>query len=82
MNHKHEYDLFERFSDGSSLWRACVIGLEETRRHMYDLARRSPNQFYAMHLASGKIVSLGVSRGEFHTPLRIGRRGRAATAAA
>lgn len=51
-----KYDLFEKFPDGSSLWRACVVGLQGTRQHMLDLAERSPNSFYAMHLVSGKIV--------------------------
>lgn len=55
---KHRYDLFERFPDGSSLWRACVVGLKGSRWHVRDLARRSSNQFYAMHLESGKIIPL------------------------
>ena len=68
----HKYDLFEKFPDGSSLWRACVIGLEGTRLHMFDLARRSSNQFYAMNLVSGKIVSLDLQQGAFHVPPRWG----------
>ena len=74
------YDLFEKFPDGSSLWRACVIGLEGTRRHMFDLAQRSPNQFYAMHLVSGKIVRLDLQKGGFHLPSKVGRRSGAAAA--
>ena len=70
MNHK--YDLFEKFPDGSSLWRACVIGLEGTRLHMSDLARRSSNQFYAMHVVSGKIVSLDLQQGAFRDALENG----------
>jgi hypothetical protein len=77
---KHKYDLFEKFPDGSSLWRACVVGLEGTRQYMFDLARRSPNQFYAMHLESGKIVPLGLQQGAFNAPHKVGRRDRAATA--
>ena len=64
----HVYDLFEKFPDGSSLWRACVIGLESTRLHMSDLARHSSNQFYAMNVASGKVVSLKLQQGAFNTP--------------
>lgn len=75
MNHK--YDLFERFPDGSSLWRACVVGLEGTRRHMFDLAQRSPNKFYAMHLLTGKIVSHEHS---VMAPPKTGKRSRAAVA--
>jgi hypothetical protein len=78
----HQYDLFEKFPDGSSLWRACVIGLEGTRLHMFDLARRSPNQFYAMNVENGKIVALDLPEGAFQVPPKLGRRGRAASAAA
>ena len=74
----HKYDLFEKFPDGSSLWRACVIGLEGTRQHMIDLARRSSNQFYAMHLGSGKIVSLSLQQGAFDGQPKVGRRSGAA----
>ena len=80
MNQK--YDLFEKFPDGSSLWRACVIGLEGTRLHMFDLARRSPNQFYAMNVVNGKIVPLDLQEGAFQTAAKLGRRNRAASAAA
>jgi hypothetical protein len=74
------YDLFEKFPDGSSLWRACAIGLEAARQHMQDLARRSSNQFYAMHVASGKIVGLKLQCGNLTTPLTRGNPGKAAAA--
>ena len=80
MNHK--YDLFEKFPDGSSLWRACVVGLEGTRLHLSDLARRSSNQFYAMNVLNGKIVALDLEKGSFRPPVRPGKRGRASSAAA
>jgi len=80
MNHK--YDLFEKFPDGSSLWRACVIGLEGTRQHMFDLARRSPNQFYAMNVVNGKIVALDLPKGAYQVAAKLGRRSRGAAAAA
>lgn len=76
----HKYDLFEKFPDGSSLWRACVIGLEGTRQHMFDMARRSSNQFYAMNVGSGKIVSLNLQSGVFNAHPKMGRRSRAAVA--
>ncbi len=76
----HTYDLFEKFPDGSSLWRACVIGLECTRLQLFDLARHSSNQFYAMNVASGKVVSLKLQHGEFHAPPKKGKRSRVAVA--
>jgi len=76
----HIYDLFEKFADGSSLWRDCVVGLQGTRRHMSDLARHSRNQFYAIHLASGKIVFHNQQDGKFFVPSKHGKRSRAAAA--
>jgi hypothetical protein len=54
-----EYDLFERFPDGSSLWRASVSGLGNARIHLYELTRKSNNQFYAIDITGGKTVRLG-----------------------
>jgi hypothetical protein len=77
---KHIYDLFEKFADGSSLWRACVVGLQGTRLHMSDLARHSRNQFYAIHLASGKIVFHHHQDRKFFVPSKQGKRSSAAAA--
>jgi hypothetical protein len=51
-----EYDLFEKFPDGSSLWRVSVAGLRSARIHLLELAQKSENSFYAIDLVSGKIV--------------------------
>lgn len=75
-----KYDLFERFPDGSSVWRACVVGLEGTRLHMRDLAVKSPNQFYAMHVASGKIEFLRLKPGDLTAPLRAQNHSKMAVA--
>jgi len=77
---KHRYDLFEKFPDGSSLWRACVVGLEGTRLHMSDLAQRSPNRFYALHVKSGKLVFLDSQQETLHVPQKAGRSTSAAAA--
>jgi hypothetical protein len=53
-----EYDLFEKFPDGSSLWRDSVLGLEGARAHMRELAQKSGNHFYAIDTVSGKIFHL------------------------
>jgi hypothetical protein len=54
-----EYDLFERFPDGSSLWRASVSGLGNARHHLHELTRKSENQFYAIDLTAGKTLRVG-----------------------
>jgi hypothetical protein len=77
----YEYDLFEKFPDGSSLWRASVIGLEGAKIHVSALAQRSSNTFYAMNVESGKIVPLALPHSAaFRDGLKQGRRSRSAVA--
>jgi hypothetical protein len=77
----HEYDLFEKFPDGSSLWRASVIGLEGARMHVSALAQRTSNTFYAMNVESGKIVPLTLpNSATVRDGLKQGRRSRSAVA--
>ena len=54
-----EYDLFEKFPDGSSLWRVSVSGLGNARVHLHELTRESNNQFYAIDMTGGKTVRPG-----------------------
>jgi hypothetical protein len=60
-----EYDLFERFPDGSSLWRACVSGLGNTRHQLEKLAQKSQNKFYAIDVTAGKVHYLRLERDAF-----------------
>ncbi len=53
----HEYDLFEKFPDGSSLWRDAIPGIQKTQLRLQEMARKSDHQFYAVNLATGEIVS-------------------------
>ena len=59
---KHEYDLFEKFPDGSSLWRDSVPGFEKTHLLLRELAQRSENQFYAINLATGEVLAFNSER--------------------
>jgi hypothetical protein len=49
-----DYDIFEKFPDGSTIWRGCVFGEYETRRRLQDLAERSPNEFVAIDIMAGE----------------------------
>ncbi len=69
-----EYDLFEKFPDGSSLWRASVSGLGNARLHLHELTRKSENQFYAIDMTLGKTLCLGGERDTFG--FRIPRKSR------
>jgi hypothetical protein len=54
---KHIYDLFEKFRDGSTLWRESVLGLEAARVRLLEVAERSENRFYAINLTTGDILA-------------------------
>jgi hypothetical protein len=45
---RREYDIFERFPDGSSLWRTCVCGRYKAERTMHELAEHAENDFFAI----------------------------------
>ena len=47
---RRDYDIFEKFPDGSTLWRACVRGQFEAQRKINELAERSENKFYMIDI--------------------------------
>jgi hypothetical protein len=51
-----EYDLFEKFPDGSVLWRAFIPGIDNVLSKLKELGRLSPNEHFAMHTPSKTIV--------------------------
>ncbi len=77
-----KFDLFEKFPDGSSLWRACVLGLDGTRHHLMELAKTSANRFYAMDIGTGKIVRTDGNFGgvSLMAPRKAGRGNKSAVA--
>ena len=52
-----DYDIFQKFPDGSSLWQLCVTGRYNAKRKLQELAEISRNEFYAVDIASGEILS-------------------------
>jgi hypothetical protein len=54
---KRKYDLFEKCTDGLSLWRDSVFGFELTRRRLQALAQISENQYYAIDLTTGEVLA-------------------------
>jgi len=62
---QRDYDLFEQFPDGSSLWRGRAAGLAEVRRKLTELSATTANECYAIHLSTKEVVArvnLGGSR--------------------
>jgi hypothetical protein len=48
------FDIIEKFSDGSMMWRACVFGKFEAERKLQELAEHSKNEFLAVDIQSGE----------------------------
>ena len=59
-----EYDIFERFPDGSQIWRAFVKGLIEARARVVELSETSLNEFYAIHTPTKEVVATSPKRYE------------------
>jgi hypothetical protein len=79
---KHEYDLFEKFPDGSTLWRDSVPGFETTRLRLQELAQRSENEFYALNLTTREVLAYHSERDahRFRAPSKTERRGKSQAA--
>ncbi len=54
---KRKYDLFEKCTDGLSIWRDSVWGFQLARRRLKALAQLSENQYFAMDLTSGEVLA-------------------------
>jgi hypothetical protein len=48
------FDIIEKFSDGSMMWRACVFGQFEADRKLQELGEHSKNLFLAVDIESGE----------------------------
>jgi hypothetical protein len=74
---KNEYDLFEKFPNGSSLWRGSFPGFEPTCLRLQELAQKSDNRFYATSLTTGEVVAFNSERDVRElVPLKTNRRSK------
>ena len=53
-------DIFEKFPDGSTIWRACVFGQIEAERKLQELREHSKNKFVAIDIQAGETLTVGV----------------------
>jgi hypothetical protein len=63
---RRDYDIFEKFRDGSTLWRACVSGRFEAHRKMQEFAEYSENEFFLIDIQATELLpselTIGTSR--------------------
>lgn len=53
---RRDYEVFEKFSDGSTLWRTCVTGRFEAQRKMQELKEHSENEFFILDIEAYDFV--------------------------
>ncbi len=53
---RRDYDIFEKFPDGSTLWRACVSGRYETQRKVQEFAEFSENEFFVIDVQAAELL--------------------------
>jgi hypothetical protein len=52
-----DFDVFQKFPDGSSRWHQCISGRYNTRRRLNELAEICDSEFYAVDISSGEVLS-------------------------
>jgi len=71
---RRKYDIFERFPDGSSLWRACIQGQFDAQRKIQELAEHSKNEFFAIDLRTNERLTFSLPSSDSHEIRRRNRR--------
>lgn len=57
---RQEYDIFEKFPNGSTRWRTFVTGRFEAERRVQELRERSENEFFALPIQAETLPSIHV----------------------
>jgi hypothetical protein len=45
-----DYDVFEEYPDGSTIWRTCVFGMGNVESKLRELAKETGNKLFALNL--------------------------------
>jgi hypothetical protein len=67
---RRDYDIFERFPDGSTLWRTCVSGRFEANRRIQELKEYSENDFYLIDIQATEFLPPRMSAGNSRQRIR------------
>jgi hypothetical protein len=55
---RREFDIFEKFPDGTLMWCCCAIGQTETERKIQELRERSSDEFLAIDIQDSDRTAL------------------------
>jgi hypothetical protein len=53
---RRDFDLFEKFADGSSIWRTFACGQMDAQEKLRNLANHSENEFYSIDIETGELL--------------------------
>ena len=48
-----DFDLFEEYPDGTTIWRCCVCGMREAESRLLELRKETSNKLFALNLKDG-----------------------------
>jgi hypothetical protein len=55
---EREYDIFEKYPDGSLLWRAAVTGRDQAAAKLHELAAQTANEVQMIHVSSKTVIAV------------------------
>ena len=61
----HDFDLFEKLADGSSIWRTCASGQIDAQQELQNLADHSKNEFYSIDIETGELLPFKVAPSDY-----------------
>jgi hypothetical protein len=67
---RRDFDLFEKFADGSSLWRTCASGQIDAQQKLQNLADHSENEFYSIDIETGELLPFNLARSNSRKQLK------------
>jgi hypothetical protein len=67
---RRDFDLFEKFADGSSLWRTCASGQIDAQQKLQNLADHSENEFYSIDIETGELLPFNIARSNSRKQLK------------
>jgi hypothetical protein len=67
---RRDYDVFEKFPDGSTLWRAFVSGRYEAQRKMQQLAEISAHEFFVIEVQAVELLPSSLARNNSRPPAK------------
>jgi hypothetical protein len=59
---RRDFDLFEKFADGSSIWRTCASGQIDAQQKLQNPADHSENEFYSIEKETGEVLPFNLTR--------------------